>query len=142
MSQKRPTTVKPPPLKFCKKDEQTAYDVKHSAGDKKTSKKVKSNDRKETSSEIVVDIPTEVYFWGNDFCSAVEEKNDRLASSICTPRLCSFKLSIKMISCGTDHTGFLTCKYHLCLSVDQKLVWFIRWAPIIKDNLESTISLK
>jgi hypothetical protein len=63
-------------LKFCKKDEQAVYDVKNNLGDKKTSKKGKPNDRKETSSEIVVDIPTEVYFWGNDFCAAVEDKQN------------------------------------------------------------------
>ena len=42
----------------------------------KTSKKGKNNEKGENSSEIVVDKPNEVYFWGNDFCDAVEEKQN------------------------------------------------------------------
>ena len=110
MSSKRPTTVKPPPLKFCKKDEQTAYDVKHSAGDKKTSKKVKSNDRKETSSEIVVDIQTEgeyyteVFSGGNDSDGQLgigENRNQSegqligASNSHSVPRFCSYNITIR-----------------------------------------------
>ena len=59
-------------MKFCKKDEQAVYDVKNNLGDKKTSKKEKTNGIKETRSDIVVDIQTEgeyyteVFSWGND----------------------------------------------------------------------------
>jgi len=73
MSSKRTYAgAKAPPLKFCKKEDQICYDTKNNLVDKKTSKKGKNSEKRDGSSDIVVDIQTEgeyyteVFSWGND----------------------------------------------------------------------------
>ena len=67
--------------------------------------------------ELIVDIKTEnefyteVFSWGSDrngqLGLGVELTSDQTYT---IPRFCSYNITIRQVSCGLNHAGFITCK--------------------------------
>lgn len=55
---------------------------------------------------------TEVFAWGNDHCGQLG-LGGLIGKNYSTPRLCSFNVLIKEISCGEEHAGFISSQGHL-----------------------------
>lgn len=54
---------------------------------------------------------TEVFSWGSDRQGQLGlgvDNNKELNYSI--PRFCSYNITIRQVSCGLNHAGFITCK--------------------------------
>jgi len=54
---------------------------------------------------------TEVFSWGSDRLGQLGLGVDTgKESNYCIPRFCSYNITIRQISCGLNHAGFITCK--------------------------------
>jgi X-linked retinitis pigmentosa GTPase regulator len=56
---------------------------------------------------------TQVFAWGLDHKGQLGLGSKTGGKSYCSPRFCSFNILIKEISCGEDHTGFISTSGHL-----------------------------
>jgi alpha-tubulin suppressor-like RCC1 family protein len=60
-----------------------------------------------------MDLSTEVFAWGLDNKGQLGLGSQTSGKSISTPRFCSFNIVIKQVSCGEDHSGFISESGHL-----------------------------
>jgi X-linked retinitis pigmentosa GTPase regulator len=51
---------------------------------------------------------TEIFAWGGDHFGQLGLAGKDTGKSYCIPRFCSFNVLIKQISCGEEHSGFIT----------------------------------
>lgn len=51
---------------------------------------------------------TEIFAWGGDTCGQLGLGDKDIGHSYSTPRFCSFNILIQQISCGEEHTAFIT----------------------------------
>ena len=136
-NKKKSTKPVTSPLKFCQPAAQQQFDaantqaVRHckkgSIAQESTSRKEKSPSMRNLDVRTDGDFYTEVFSWGSDSQGQLGLGENRgvavetgviknAGTNICVPRFCSYNISIREVSCGEEHAGFITCKnFHLKL---------------------------
>jgi X-linked retinitis pigmentosa GTPase regulator len=51
---------------------------------------------------------TEIFAWGGDHFGQLGLATKDTSKTYCIPRFCSFNVLIKQISCGDEHSAFIT----------------------------------
>ena len=63
---------------------------------------------------------TEVFSWGSDRYGQLGLGVDMASRdpNYTIPRFCSYNITIRQVSCGLNHAGFVTCKCFASLNLD------------------------
>jgi X-linked retinitis pigmentosa GTPase regulator len=57
------------------------------------------------------DYFTEVFSWGGDHSGQLGLGTNPLGKTYPVPRYCTYNIAIRQISCGDDHSAFITSKH-------------------------------
>ncbi|EAS04756.2 chromosome condensation regulator RCC1 repeat protein (macronuclear) [Tetrahymena thermophila SB210] len=93
---------------------------------------------------------TEIYVWGNDKYGQLGLGHKYTGKNYLVPKICSYNLVIKQISCGEEHTAFVTIRGHIYtigsnlkgrLGIDNKQITQSS-SPCLVEDLQKLVCCK